>query len=449
MDLNLRTGNANKYRSIKLMPRGSEVKHLETTNNGWFKISYNGIQGYVPRGDVTSRSNYDSGDTTIHNIPVTVISRKIYKTIIGQNLRTGNTNQYRAIAFIPRGKEVEYLGTTNNDWFKVRTENGIKGYIYRGDVTSTGELQSIEIETRGLVFDIGKSSDQIKLLKDFFRARKATNVTGGYNYDSRTKQLVKDYQKLKGLQVDGFAGKLTLAEMNKEIRNKNYKIGLYIPYTNIKGDMIIINKSSNTLYLMKNGIIQNSYPVATGKTESLTPNGKFKLVVKFKNPSWGGAGISPPIAGGAPNNPLGTRWLGISYGGGGKYGVHGNAAPKFIGTYASLGCVRMFNQDVEKLYEKVKIGTPIWLGSEKQLKSYGVNFKYSYGVENAQAKINITSEEKDLNVRRFLISEDDMKYDSFDEIYKLINGNTISDEEIKNNLEVLGGHDVEFLPNDN
>lgn len=231
-----------------------------------------------------------------------------------------------------------------------------------------------KIETRGLTFNIGKSSDQIRLLKDFFRARNTPNVPEGYNYDSKTKELVKDYQKVNALKVDGIAGKNTIAKINKEISDQKYPIGLYVPSINNKGYMIIINKTSNTLYYIKNGVIEESYPVATGKTDSLTPNGQFKIVIKFKNPRWGGAGIRDPIAGGAANNPLGKRWIGISYGGGGSYGVHGNADFRSIGTYASLGCVRMFNNDIDKFYEKVSINTPIWMGSEKLLESYGVEF---------------------------------------------------------------------------
>lgn len=305
---------------------------------------------------------------------------------------------------------------------------------------------NIKIETRGLVFSVGKSSDQIRLLKDFFRARGVSNIAKDHIYDNKTKELVMDYQRSKALKADGIAGNVTLNKINQEIRDKNYKIGLYIPYTSVKGDMIIINKSSNTLYFMKNGVIQNTYPVATGKTDDLTPNGKFKIVVKLKNPAWGGAGKYKPIAGGAANNPLGKRWMGISHGGGGEYGVHGNANPASIGTYASLGCVRMFNPDVEKLYEKVKVGTAIWIGSERQLKSYGVKFKFKYNEENARAKMAIESSEEDLNSKESVI--DSTKYYSFDEIYRLINGDPIDKKEIEENMEVLGGYDLEFLPED-
>ncbi len=231
------------------------------------------------------------------------------------------------------------------------------------------------IETRGLVYKTGISSDGIRLLKDFFRARKEANVPYGYHYDNRTRELVRNYQKSKGLGVDGIAGPQTIASINKDISQMDFKWKLRKPQISPKGDMIIINKSSNTLYFFRNGLINESYPVATGKTSDLTPNGKFKIVVKYKNPYWGGAGRYAPVAGGAPNNPLGKRWLGISLGGGGVYGVHGNAQPSSIGTYASLGCVRMFNSDVERLYEKVRINTPIWIGNEPLLESYGVKFK--------------------------------------------------------------------------
>lgn len=342
----------------------------------------------------------------------------------------------------------------------------------------TGMTSNPQIETRGLIFNTGISSDQIRLLKDFFRAREQPNVPWGYSYDNRTKELVRDYQKLKGLKADGIAGKATIDIINKDIFNNKVKIGLRIPYTDIKGDMLIINKSSNTLYFLKDGIIQESYPVATGKTTDLTPNGKFKIVIKFKNPRWGGAGIKDPIAGGDPNNPLGTRWIGISYGGGGRYGVHGNANPRSIGSYASLGCVRMFNQDVEKLYEKVKINTPIWIGSESLLEDYGTKFKSNYKAkeiikgenikppeiikeENIKPpeiikeeiikpkEINININGEQLKLKDPLINKDGTTYYPFREILEFVNATVIWDDENKRATGMLGENYVMFQLNSN
>lgn len=316
---------------------------------------------------------------------------------------------------------------------------------------ATDMASNPQIDTRGLVFNIGISSDQIRFLKDFFRARGEENVPWGYNYDNRTKELVMEYQKSNGLKADGIAGKATIDRINKEIIDSNFKIGLRTVSTDIKGDMIIINKSSNTLYFLKDGVTQESYPVATGKTVDLTPNGRFKIVVKFKNPRWGGAGVSDPIAGGAPNNPLGTRWIGISYGGGGRYGVHGNSNPRSIGTYASLGCVRMFNEDVEKLYDKVKMNIPIWIGNEEILESYGVKFKSNYKEKEIlkeenipQPKINLQLNGQIIELKDPIINRNGTTYYPFREILQLINAQVIWDSEDKKVIGILDDNYIEF-----
>lgn len=137
---------------------------------------------------------------------------------------------------------------------------------------------------------------------------------------------------------------------------------------------IIINKSSNTLYHLNGNDIIKRYPVATGKTAAHTPEGKFTIVTKYINPAWGGAGRYKPIKGGVTNNPLGKRWMGLSIKGGGTYGIHGNSDKDSIGKYVTLGCVRMFNEDVESLYELIDYGISVWIGSENQLNKYGVLF---------------------------------------------------------------------------
>ena len=58
-----------------------------------------------------------------------------------------------------------------------------------------------------------------------------------------------------------------------------------------------------------------------------------------------------------PSNPLKSRWLGIYDG----VGVHGTSDRGSIGSNASHGCIRMLVEDVEKLYDQVPIGTPIFI----------------------------------------------------------------------------------------
>jgi SH3-like domain-containing protein len=122
---------------------------------------------------------------------------------------------------------------------------------------------------------------------------------------------------------------------------------------------IEINKTTNKLYLYKNGSVVKVYPVATGRTNSLTPEGTFPIVVKIVNPGWRG------IPGGSPDNPLGARWNGLSVHGdnGRTYGIHGTNNPGSIGKHVSHGCVRMYNQDVIELYNTIYEGTPVWIHS--------------------------------------------------------------------------------------
>lgn len=123
---------------------------------------------------------------------------------------------------------------------------------------------------------------------------------------------------------------------------------------------IIINKSTNQLSFYQDDKLVKMFPVATGKHPSLTPEGNFSIVAKVVNPYYGKLNIP----GGSPNNPLGVRWLGLSIGGGSVYGIHGNNNPASIGTYASAGCIRMHNQDVIWLYDRVPLGTRVQIISQ-------------------------------------------------------------------------------------
>ncbi|MGN1399979.1 MAG: L,D-transpeptidase [Bacillus sp. (in: firmicutes)] len=120
---------------------------------------------------------------------------------------------------------------------------------------------------------------------------------------------------------------------------------------------LIVNKANNLLAVVKDGKVQEKIPVATGKTNDLTPEGLFTVTVKAVNPYY----RKKDIPGGDPRNPLGTRWIGFDALGtdGRTYGVHGTNQPWSIGKYISNGCIRMNNKDVEKLYGQVPIGTKI------------------------------------------------------------------------------------------
>ena len=94
-------------------------------------------------------------------------------------------------------------------------------------------------------------------------------------------------------------------------------------------------------------------PVGLG-TDDSTPEGTFVVKNKVRNPPYQPQHKSRSEFrdAGAPDNPLGTRWIDI----GNHYGIHGTIDPESVGHNVSEGCIRMHNKDVEELYDMVVIG---------------------------------------------------------------------------------------------
>jgi lipoprotein-anchoring transpeptidase ErfK/SrfK len=64
------------------------------------------------------------------------------------------------------------------------------------------------------------------------------------------------------------------------------------------------------------------------------------------------------IPGGSPSNPMGAAALTLA---GDRYAIHETNRPSSIGTFASAGCVRMLNADVLDLFQRVSVGTPVFV----------------------------------------------------------------------------------------
>jgi lipoprotein-anchoring transpeptidase ErfK/SrfK len=130
------------------------------------------------------------------------------------------------------------------------------------------------------------------------------------------------------------------------------------------GPVIVIRRQANQLYLYNGMRYQRLFQVATGQTAYPTPLGRFQIVVKWRNPWWyppsspWAAGQSPIPPG--PNNPLGTRWMGLSAPG---VGIHGTPSDASIGYSVSHGCIRMHIPQAEWLFNHVDIGTTVFIVS--------------------------------------------------------------------------------------
>jgi len=128
------------------------------------------------------------------------------------------------------------------------------------------------------------------------------------------------------------------------------------------GPVIVIRRSSNQLMLYQGMRYLRFFAVATGQSIYPTPLGRFTIVVKWRNPWWyppnsPWAQGQKPIPPG-PNNPLGTRWMGLSAPG---VGIHGTPSDASIGYSVSHGCIRMHIPEAEWLFNHVEVGTTVFI----------------------------------------------------------------------------------------
>jgi len=127
---------------------------------------------------------------------------------------------------------------------------------------------------------------------------------------------------------------------------------------------LTLDRANFTLRLWESMKLAKSYTVAVGQEGLETPEGLYDIQEKQVNPSWhvpnsAWAGdlagqVIPP----GPADPIKARWLGIFEGA----GIHGTDDTGSLGSAASHGCVRMSIPEVEELYDRVDVGTPIYIG---------------------------------------------------------------------------------------
>jgi lipoprotein-anchoring transpeptidase ErfK/SrfK len=208
----------------------------------------------------------------------------------------------------------------------------------------------------------------------FSRARIASYVAGLARRMDRNPRsarlLLKNFRPLvtpsqTGLRIDRGATTTLLADALAYGTRAPLTVPAktIVPQSTAVGPVIVIRRGSNLLTLYRGDHYVRQFHVATGQAIYPTPLGRFQIVVKWKDPTWyppvqdaWAKGLKPVPPG--PNNPLGTRWMGISAPG---VGIHGTDEPASIGYSQSHGCIRMLVPDAEWLFEHVAIGTPVFI----------------------------------------------------------------------------------------
>jgi lipoprotein-anchoring transpeptidase ErfK/SrfK len=161
------------------------------------------------------------------------------------------------------------------------------------------------------------------------------------------------YQQIFGQPLAGMEGRPRAVAPPRELVAYS---GRYAPGT------IVISTEERRLYYILPGNQAVKYGIGVGRP-GFEWSGTRRVAVKREWPSW-----TPPsqmlrrrpdlprFMPGGPENPLGARAM---YLGGSLYRIHGSNEPQTIGQAVSSGCIRMTNEDVVDLYDRVKVGTRV------------------------------------------------------------------------------------------
>jgi lipoprotein-anchoring transpeptidase ErfK/SrfK len=123
--------------------------------------------------------------------------------------------------------------------------------------------------------------------------------------------------------------------------------------------VVLVSIPDRKLAVIENGNVLATFPIAVGAAVSPSPTGEFQIVSRVANPTYYHRGSVVPSG---KDNPVGTRWLGLSQP---RYGIHGTNAPRSIGHAASHGCIRLRNRDMERLFTMLRVGDSVEIRGER------------------------------------------------------------------------------------
>lgn len=132
-------------------------------------------------------------------------------------------------------------------------------------------------------------------------------------------------------------------------------------------DGLVVDLDLLRLFVVREGQAHEAYPIAAGRPAWETPAGIYRIVGRRKSPTWfvppsiqrEMQALGQPVRQKVPpglDNPLGPFWIQLSAPG---IGIHGTNAPWSVGRYSTHGCIRLHNEDVERLFYQVPDGTPV------------------------------------------------------------------------------------------
>lgn len=209
-------------------------------------------------------------------------------------------------------------------------------------------------------------------------------------FGEKTQQAVKQFQSAGKMNVTGQVGPATWDKLSAGIKAPPVITNSAPDRQPDKQVSILIDTNKKTLTLLNNGEPLKTFPCAVGKGSTPTPVGEWKIVHKGGN--WGGG--------------FGVRWMGLNVPWG-IFGIHGTNKPYSIGSPASHGCIRMFNEHVRTLYEEVEVGTAVKIVGEPKMPP---NAKFRKSMHRDAVGPDVVQVQLALKEKGFLIGPADGRF---------------------------------------
>lgn len=173
------------------------------------------------------------------------------------------------------------------------------------------------------------------------------------------------FAQQRGTNLPGYAERDQTQSVRRNI--SSFRTLDWRPYfANLRSGAILVDIDSRAVHFWdESQSIYKLYPSSVPLTEELTRRGRTQVTLKDPQPDWRPTPSMkkrnpewPDYIGPGPDNPLGTRALHLSWT---YYRIHGTHDTRKIGRRSSNGCIGLYNEHIEELYQMATVGTQVLL----------------------------------------------------------------------------------------
>jgi L,D-transpeptidase ErfK/SrfK len=184
---------------------------------------------------------------------------------------------------------------------------------------------------------------------------------------SRYEDTLLDIGRHNGLGYDEMKSANPQVDMWVPGKDKDVLVPTEYVLPDAPREGLVLNLAEKRLYYFPSPNEVVTYPISIGREGWDTPLGHFNIESKVKDPTWtppasiraehaASGDVLPAVVPAGPDNPLGLYALRLSAKG---YLIHGTNKPWGLGMQVSHGCIRMYPEDIEQLFSKVSVDTPV------------------------------------------------------------------------------------------